>query len=113
MYEVISAETTWMDRFVSLKDLQTGVIEGYFDDSMTFSEDDFEFMQEHDTYYCKIRLVGDQVSWSNEALKFLVKDSISTQVGNTKFLMVKTDEDEYYILKDELKLKSKQPYFYI
>lgn len=118
-----------MDRFIYLKNLETGVVEYCFDNSMTVSDDNFEFMKIGQNYRCKIVLVGDQMEAPTEhAKKYVVvsKENIGTKV----FLKVKVNDNFYYVLangmnsnngnviffeafrKDLLEVNGKVNYFY-
>jgi len=112
MYEVVKADSAWMDRFIWLKNLQTGIVERYFDNSMTFGEDNFEFMQVASVYDCKIRLVGDQVDAIDGATKFIIQNDNFQKIGKTNFLQVKIDSGTYFILGEEITLSGDKDYFY-
>lgn len=118
-----------MDRFIYLKNLETGVVEYCFDNSMTVSDDNFEFMRIGRNYRCKIVLVGDQMEKSTEhAEKYVTVGK--ENIGTKEFLKVKVNDNFYYVLanginsnngnviffeafrKDLLEVNGKINYFY-
>lgn len=129
LYKLLKIDEGQMDRFIYLKNLETGVVEYCFDNSMTVSDDNFEFMKIGQNYRCKIVLVGDQMEEPTEhAKKYVVvsKENIGTKV----FLKVKVNDNFYYVLangmnsnngnviffeafrKDLLEVNGKVNYFY-
>jgi len=97
LYKLLKIDEGQMDRFIYLKNLETGVVEYCFDNSMTVSDDNFEFMKIGQNYRCKIVLVGDQMEAPTEhAKKYVVvsKENIGTKV----FLKVKVNDNFYYVL---------------
>jgi len=92
-----------MDRFIYLENLENGVVEYCFDNSMTVSDDNFEFMKIGQNYHCKIVLVGDRVKQLTEqAEKYVIVGKV--KIGTKKFLKVEFNNNFYYVLANNMNL---------
>ena len=96
MYKVISINNAIATRTVKLKNQDTGTVDMCFDDSALISVENFEFMQQGQTYDCKIKLFGNVVDHSSDNNKYTVV-AHQVQIGKKFFSKVLKGQDIYYI----------------
>ncbi|ANZ99385.1 hypothetical protein CKN82_01530 [Carnobacterium divergens] len=112
MFEVVNIEERMMDRDIELKNIVTNKVEKCFDNSIGYSDDNnFSFMKIGLKYECKILLIGDQPKEeTDDSTKFLLAEDLLVKVGQSKFIKVYLNEDEYYILNEGLSIKKGDKY---
>ncbi|TFJ47412.1 hypothetical protein CKN80_01295 [Carnobacterium divergens] len=112
MFEVVNIEERMMDRDIELKNIVTNKVEKCFDNSIGYSDDNnFSFMKIGLKYECKILLIGDQLKEeTDDSTKFLLAEDLLVKVGQSKFIKVYLNEDEYYILNEGLSIKKGDKY---
>ena len=112
MFEVVNIEERMMDRDIELKNIVTNKVEKCFDNSKGYSDDNnFSFMKIGLKYECKILLIGDQPKEeTDDSTKFLLAEDLLVKVGQSKFIKVYLNEDEYYILNEGLSIKKGDKY---
>ncbi|MCQ9209269.1 hypothetical protein [Granulicatella seriolae] len=112
MFEVTDIDERIMDRDIYLRNIVTEKEEECFDNSIGYSDDNnFLFMRIGSKYECKILLIGDQTKEENkEVSKLFFAEERSIKIGKHKFLKVYLDEEEYYILEDEIVFNDEDKY---
>lgn len=99
MHTLLSTEQAMMDRYVTLKNLETGTMDYCFDRS-NFPEDShpgFYFMKRGGVYDCRILLFG-RTTFKERAtfVDCRVLDP-NVKMGNCRFVKVAVGEDIYYV----------------
>jgi len=113
MYKLLRTVEGIMDRFIYLKNEETGTVDYCFDYAVGSFEGDFSFMKIDEKYDCKIMLVGDQVSKEKKGTQQFCYNKASIQkIGSDEYLKVRIKEDSYYIRCDDVKHESTRGFFY-
>ena len=103
-YKLMKTHEYVMTRHIELKSEVTGKIEYCFDDSDLTNSKDFGFMDIGNSYECKLLLFGNLVDESNsEVIKCTIIGEAT--IGKEEVIELNSDENIYYILKNELKEK--------
>lgn len=105
MHKVIKIYKAAVTNFIDLLNIDTGTLDKVFDDSsvVDIGYDDFEFIKEGGIYNCKIELFGNFVSIKNDSSIGITLIETNVVVGNTKYLKVQINSDDYYIPESEVK----------
>lgn len=113
MHTLLSTEQAMMDRYVTLKNLETGTMDYCFDRS-NFPEDShpgFYFMKQGGVYDCRILLFGRTTF--KEGATFVdcrVLDP-NVKMGNCRFVKVAVGEDIYYVYYKDVRDVIKNGHF--
>ncbi|EBH4247665.1 hypothetical protein FKZ78_00030 [Listeria monocytogenes] len=112
MFEVVNIEERRMDRDIELKNMVTNKLEDCFDNSIGYSDDNnFSFMKIGLKYECKILLIGDQRKVeTKDTTKFLLAEDLLVKIGQSEFIKVYLNADEYYILNEGLSVEKDDKY---
>lgn len=113
MHTLLSTEQAMMDRYVTLKNLETGT-EDYCFDRSNFPEDShpgFYFMKQGGVYNCKILLFGDtDIKEGFPVADCRVLDP-NVKMGNCRFVKVAVGEDIYYVYYKDVRDVVSNGYF--
>ena len=103
-YKLMKIYEYMMTRNIELKGEVTGKIEYCFDDSDLTNSKDFGFMDIGESYECKLLFFGNVVDESNsDAIKCTIIGEAT--IGKEEVIELNSDENIYYILKNELNEK--------
>ncbi len=103
MHKLIRIDDAVATRFLVLKNLESGVIERCFDDSILVSSENFEFMVIDNDYDCKIYLFGDAVEEKTEDSVLCRVINRDVVVGRRPMVEVEVDNVQYYIPQNTIK----------
>lgn len=105
MYELIDVVEDDVTRFLTLKNIDTGIIEECFDDSAVVSDKNFNFMQIGQQYECKIKLFGQPLAERtgnsiickviNKEIVIGQKAMVEVQINNSKYYIPRQKVSEY------------------
>jgi hypothetical protein len=118
MYKVLKIEKYQVTSSLSLLNIETKTREDVFNDSdvvdISWNCVEFnDFMKEGELYECKITLFGKFVPDEDNSAIEVVLDNLDVLIGDTHFIKVHINSDNYYILKsdaDGMELREKMNY---
>ncbi|MDR2976085.1 MAG: hypothetical protein LBV19_02065 [Streptococcaceae bacterium] len=111
MHRVEKIKESTATRILVLKNEVTGTRDECFDDSALVSDQNFDFMQVNQSYPCKIKLFGKQVSAKEARVVTCRVLNENSRIGNTDFVEVSVGEDVYYVLKSQVMNRSEKSSF--
>ncbi|MCL2137198.1 MAG: hypothetical protein FWH40_06740 [Coriobacteriia bacterium] len=115
MYRIIDIYKAEATSFITLENEETGSVIECFDDSLTESMINLEFLEVGKSYDCKIDLFGDFTDEDDhEDYVTVTGDEPEAVIGRTRYIEVSIDGDLYYILKSQVDDADlgRQPYFW-
>lgn len=102
MYELIEVVEDDATRFLTLRNMETGVVEECFDDSAVVSDSNFGFMKKGQRYECKIKLLGKVLTEGADdgvVCKLVNKEVI---IGQKTMVEVRINNSQYYIPRQKV-----------
>lgn len=99
MHQLISTKQAMADRWVTLKNIKTGIVDYCFDRS-NFPEDEypgFYFMKPGGVYDCKISLFGDVGIDNRFSVSNCHVRNANVMLGKCRLVEVDVDGNTYYI----------------
>lgn len=103
MYKVNKIRSYQATRDIELINESTGTKDICFDDSLTVSFSNFDFMQVGKTYDCKMVLFGDFDKYKTENSVEVTVIETGVVIGNTSYIKVLINSDVYYIRESDSK----------